>query len=275
LTEPRDPAAAGSTLEVLVDGLLLSTPPLVLVGVFLTPVPVRESLVFAYEAPTLATAFAANYVHFSVAHLATNVLGYLLLVAVAYLLCRFGGFGDLFRVASVGTLVAMPAALSLLNLAVPRPGSAFGFSGVVMSFYGVLCFALGRYAERRVVCARAALPRAVFFAAVGVVALVGAPTLPTRLGAGGAAFLAAAGHVAPAGRVRDVDWPSVLGDERRGGLLVAGTVLVATYPVAAFPADPTVGGTVVNLYGHFLGFALGFLAVWCLDLVRRVDGAVA
>lgn len=259
----------GRTARFLLDGLLLALPTAVLVGVFLAPVTVRRSLVFEYGDPSLVTALTANYVHFSLGHLATNVLSYLLVVTLAYLLSTYGGFGDLFRAASVAFLVGLAPALSLLNLAVPRPGTAYGFSGVTMAFYGLLCFSLGRYAERRVVGTRANLPQAVFLVAVALVGVVVGPSVPIRTGVAALALSAATLHVVSGDSLGRGDWAAVLGDETRGGLLVAGAVVVVASPAAAFPANPRFDGGVVNLYGHFLGFALGFISVWGTDQIRR------
>lgn len=270
----RDPVAArppvpeGATAaRALLDGLLLSVPPVVLVCAFLLPRATREALVFSYASPGVVTALSAAYVHFSVAHLATNVLGYLLVASVAYLQSRYGGFGGLFRAASVAFLVGLAPALSLLNLAVPRPGTAFGFSGVAMGFYGLLCFSLGRYVERRVVGTRAGLPAVVFFVAAAVAAVVVAPRLPV---AGVAVALAAVGVALSLRRGRaalhGVDWGAALRTEPHGSLVVAGVVLVVCFPLAAFPADPRLADGVVNVYAHFLGFAIGFLSVWLTDL---------
>jgi hypothetical protein len=44
-------------------------------------------------------------------------------------------------------------------------------------------------------------------------------------------------------------------------------VVFLSYPFVAFPSNPIGDGTVVNLYTHLLGFALGFISTYSLRIV--------
>ena len=257
-----------------VDLLALLAVPAVLVAVFTLPEATRRSLSFAYADPTVSSAFTAHYVHLGVDHLLGNLAGYGLLAGVGYALAVLGGHRRLFLTSFVTYLGAFPFALSALNLAVPRNAIGFGFSGVNMALAGLLpilwyCYARERFAISASV---AALP-AVFFALVGWIALLALPVSTegeglAGLALGGAGALLALLYAASSGvrlpRSIRKHAKSVASRSGYGDLLAVGAVVAVGYPVVGFPADPAAGGSVVNLYVHFLGFCLGFIAPFAL-----------
>jgi len=53
---------------------------------------------------------------------------------------------------------------------------------------------------------------------------------------------------------------------------VAGAVVLAVFPLAAFPTDPAAAGRVVNVYVHLLGYALGFITSYVTFALVGIDG---
>ncbi|MUV60636.1 hypothetical protein [Halobacterium sp. CBA1126] len=249
---------------LLRDCLALAVVPAVALAVFALPAGVRESLAFAYRDPTVATAYAAHFVHFDAAHLAANVLGYALLAGFGYVLAALAGHRRLFGVAAATYVLAFPFALSGLNLAVPRNAVGYGLSGVNMAFAGLLGLVLVAYAGRRVnERIRTRHAPGAFFAAVAVVSLVALPVDRTTVALAGVSASIAAVYAVSVWRT----WQSSVASrweatEGRAGWLdvgVLGAVAFFGYPFVGFPAPTPAAETVVNRYVHLLGFCLGFL----------------
>lgn len=269
------------------DILLIAAVPAALLAVFALPEPTRESLVFEYTAPSVRTAFAASFVHFDTGHLAFNLLGYALVVPTAYLLSAINKRHGRFRVVLVSLSLTCPVLLSYLNLAIARDGVGFGFSGVLMALYGYLPLALADHLETQFDIGeiRTVAPL-LFFSGLTVIA-----TLTLWLTATNPVSVPVRGIVVP---VRSVLVATLAGlvvalalvvllyvlsirdgttavratlrdaIDRPGHfeLAVIGGLLFVAIPFATFPLDPTVGNRVLNLYVHFLGYALGFIAVY-------------
>ena len=257
-----------------IDLLALLAVPVVLVAVFALPGATRRSLAFAYMDPTLLSAFTAHYVHLGADHLLGNLAGYGLLAGVGYALAVLSGRRRLFFSAFVAYLLALPFALSALNLAVPRDAVGFGFSGVNMALAGLLpilwyCYAREQFAPAASV---SALP-AIFFALIGWIALLALPVSAEGIGLAGLAIgvagailalLYAAGSGVRLPRSVREHAKSVASRPGYGDLLAVGAVVAVGYPVVGFPADPAADGSVVNLYVHLLGFCLGFIGPFAL-----------
>lgn len=242
----------------------LAAVPALLVGVFLLPEPIRRTLTFAYVDPSVVTAVTAHFVHFSVDHLLANVLGYVVLAGLGYVLAALGDCRRLFGVAAATYLLAFPPVLSVLNLAVPRRAVTYGFSGINMAFAGLLPVVLAVYAGRRL-DARIRVRHApvVFFAALTLVA-VSLPRSWVTLGLAAAATLGTAGYVGTAlSALRTAERADRSPSGPRSGwvdVFVVGVAAVLGFAVAGFPAVPARSGSVVNLYVHLLGFCLAFIA---------------
>lgn len=257
-----------------VDLAILFSVPILLVGVFTLPAATRQSLVFEYTDPTLVTAVAAPFVHLGAGHLAVNVLAYFVVVPVAYVLSVASGRRVRFLAAFFTFVLVFPALLSVLNLAVVRPTGGVGFSGVVMAFVGYLPLALADYLETQAdVGPSETVAPVLFFLGIALVAGLSVQSVQrdratVLLGTAGlilTAILAALLYwLSAPDRASDVT-RKVRGMARRPGnaelLAFAGVVFVAVFFVA-FPPAAADGTTVVNVYVHLLGYALGFIATY-------------
>lgn len=243
------------------DVVALAVVPVVLVAVFALPASLRSSLVFWYREPTLVTAYAANVVHFRLGHLLADVVGYVLLASAGYVLAVLAERRRLFLASALTYLLVFPPVLSVLNLAVPRNGVTYGFSGVVAAFAGFVPLALAMYTKRRL-SAGAWIRQApgVFLASLVVVATVALPD--SRIAMGATAFVVGATALYGASTLRRgliTTLARSVRDRRGwGDCFLLGIVVVFGFPFAGFP-QPQVSGAVVNLYVHLLGYCLAFL----------------
>ncbi|WP_241964435.1 hypothetical protein [Halorubrum sp. 48-1-W] len=112
---------------------------------------------------------------------------------------------------------------------------------------------------------------------IGTLALPASTELPGLVGPGvllGGVLLGALGVLStpPARRPSLRDGLGRVVDRRGfGDLFVGGAVLAVAYPVVGFPAEPSVDGSVINLYVHLLGFCLGFIGPYTLLAVGVFD----
>jgi len=249
-----------------VDAVAVGSVPAVLLATFALPPARRAAFVFSYADPTPVTAVTANFVHADAAHLGANLASYTLAVATAYGLLVLAGRRELFYVAFGAILLAFPLVLSVLNLAIPREGVFAGASGLAMAFVGVLPVALGAYLRRRFgIEAAPEVAGLLFLAGLALTALFAVP--------GGSAPLAAVASLGAVGYAvslyRDGLAPGAFAAPPAGffefGLW--SVVLFVGLLLAAFPADPAGEGAIVNVYVHFLGYALGFLSSYLTVLV--------
>jgi hypothetical protein len=246
--------------------IAVASVPVVLLGMPILPTDTERSSMFDFQNPGLGAAFASHFVHFTAAHRASNVLGYLAVTPLGYLLAVQSGRRRGFRVAYVTFVVAFSLALSALNLVVTRPGLTGGSSGIVMAFLGFVAFVLPEAVSRTVRTDVEAGLRSpwLFFFGLGLVAHLAGPGWLTGVAA--AAVLAGLLLFLPVATAVGRPAPSVV---RRAAtetgclwLGLSGAVVLVGYLVAAFPADPAVDAGVVNLYVPVLGFALGYLATY-------------
>ena len=262
-----------------IDLAFLVSVPLVLLGVFSLPMATRESLTFAYTDPTLLTAYTSAFVHLDSTHLLVNVGGYLLVASLAYLLSVLSGRRRRFLVAFAVFLAAFPIALSYLNLAVVRPSVGYGFSGVLLAFVGYLPIALADYLDAQfdIGPSRSIAP-ALFFVGLALSALLSVRSAVTY-GLAAAALLSALLYALPAferpGRLRS-NVRAAAGMAGHFELFAVGLLAFLAFVFVAFPADPTTGGSVVNLYAHLLGYALAFVATYAsVEVGLRLPGSGA
>lgn len=236
-----------------------------LVGVYTLPRPVRVDLALFYSAADYVPLFASHYVHFRLEHLLTNLLVFAVVEPLALVLSLHTADDWLFPVAVTTYLVVFPPVLSGLNLAVVRPHVAFGFgfSGINMAFLGLLPVVLFRYlgsVDERV---RPGDALGAFFVGSGIAAGLAVPIRWVSLGLV-AVSLAAAG-VSLYGLHRRAGGLDHLGERvrtnGRPSLVVTAVLLYPSVAVAGF-APSGQGGSVVDLYTHFVGFGLGFAAAY-------------
>lgn len=254
-----------------VDLLALLSVPALLLAVSALPPDRAAAFAFSYADPTPITAVTANFVHAGPSHLAWNLASYTLAVATVYGLAALADRRGLFYTAFGAILLAFPLVLSVSNLAVPREGVFAGASGLAMAFVGVLPVAFGGYLRQRFgVTAASEVAGLLFLVGLAITALFALPDGGHLLAV--AAAIGALGYAASLYRTG-----FTLGTFAAppAGFLEFGLWSVGLFVallVAAFPADPAAGGTIVNTYVHFLGYALGFLSSYLTVLVAAAEG---
>lgn len=245
---------------------------LVLVGLFALEPTTQRSLVFETGQPTLRAAYFAHFVHRQQFHLLGNVLVYLVVVPVTYLLCILGGRRQLFRVTFVMLFSIFPLVLSLMQLLFPRQREVLGFSGINAGFFGLLCVAWALYTGRHFFDEPS--PRyapALLFAVAGAVALITLPARAWRLEIAAASLALSLGYLAAWLASSGRPTPAAIheGFDRFGyaELAGAGFGLIVSYPFIGFRAVVTVETGVLDVYIHLLGFALTFMIVYAYEML--------
>lgn len=257
------------------DIVVLLAPPVVLLGIFALPSAVRAGLVFERTAPTLLTAFGAHFVHLQPAHLLGNLAVYALVAPTVYLLFLLAEARAEFLAVSATILLLFPFVLTGLDTLVLHRGTLVGFSGLAMAYTGVLPVAAFLLLDERTDVAVGLDDAPVFFLAG--MSLIAVRVAPGRNGLLIAVVVTAVALAYAARIGRALPWPSwtrLRGLLDRSGyveLVLATPVVFAVAILAAFPTDPVGAGTVVNLFGHLLGYSLGFLATY---VTVRLDRAV-
>jgi hypothetical protein len=280
--------------SAVLDVVLLVSVPAVFLGVASLSPATRASFAFRHTAPSLETAYVSSFVHLGSVHLAVNLAGYLVVVPVAYLLSVLSGHRRRFRVAFVSLVLACPFLLSYLNLAIVRRSVSVWFSGVLMALYGYLLVALATYLDERfdVGPDRTVAP---LFSFVGLTLItvltlaavssnpVTVPVQGVRVPVGPVLTATLAGLIVALALVVVLYGLSAVEDRRalarnlrravnENGYfelaVVAGAVFLAV-PVATFPVEPVVDGSVRNLYTHLLGYTLGFTGTYATVVVER------
>jgi hypothetical protein len=224
--------------------------------------------------PTVVTAFTAHYVHLTPEHLVGNIVGFLLLASLAYGLSLLGGHRRLFFVSMATFLFAFPFVLSGLNLAIPRNAIGFGFSGINMALFGYVAVALVTVVgDRFGVDDRRYLP-ALFLVSVGYVAANALPASVTSVGLVSVALAVSIPYGRSAGRHSAQSLRQTIGRVIEtpvyAELVAAAVVVLLGYPFVGFPT-PTPDGPRINIYIHFLGYALAYIVVYMSLLVDRSD----
>jgi len=280
---PRSSGTLGERIR-LADVALLGSVPAALGLAYLLPSATRRALVFDYTSPALSTAFASAFVHLDPTHLLVNVVLYVVLAATSLVLDLASGHRRRFYTAFPTFILAFPAVLAYLNLAVPRSATTLGFSGVAMAFAGYLPLALADYLDVRFDIGPATqLAPALFLSTLGLVSVLSVRAAFDLVG-GRAALLAFAASLGALRYALVVVERSdlrarcrgLLGTPGAAELTAVAAVLVFAVPFVAFPASPGRGAGVLNLYVHLLGYALGFLVPFVTVTTRRfVAGRVA
>lgn len=254
-------AKSEKLLSLIPVGVIMS----IIIGVFGLTESTRRTLSFAYADPSLRTAYTAPFVHFSATHLAGNVAVFLLVSGAFYALSRHTRTPWLFLSALVAALSIFPVTLSLLNLAVPRDAVTYGFSGVNMALVGFLPVAIGRYIEakrRRPIDTTLLL--AAFFLSISGIAMLAVPrsALTVAVGTAGVALsvLFGASFVRHERRLENSRdrWRASASDP----VVIVGTGTWILLLATAFPQTVAAGGSVTNVYVHFVGYALGFMTAY-------------
>lgn len=244
-----------------IDLLVLAFVPLTFIAAFALPASAKQGLMFVYTNPTLLAAFANHFVHLSVTHLLGNLIGYGLVVPTAYLLSVVSGQRRQFFIVFATFLLALPFALSALNLVFVRPRIGIGASGLIMAFVGYLPVPLTAFARSRLgVPASPTQSSGLFFLGLALVAYVAAPAtygMPLAVAAGlaGVLFLL---PVIEETTTEAVSLPGAGYTE----VAVFGMALFIGYPLVAFPRTVATSGSIVNVYSHVLGFCFGYIVTY-------------
>lgn len=255
----------------LTDLVILSLVPAALVVVYALPEATKRALALEYTTPTLLTAFTNHFVHLSLSHLVVNLLGYVVVVTLVYVLSLASGRRRRFFVVFVTFLLAFPLALSALNLVFARPTTGVGFSGIVLAFVGYLPLALLGFVDRHFEGPVDRLSSSwLFFAGIAFIAHVTVPGL-VGMGLTLAAILASVLVLLPVvekaslthlfeaiGRLRTPGYIELTG---LALLVFGGSLLIA------FPSEVTTGAGTLNVYTHTLGFSLGFVVAYVTVLL--------
>ncbi|MFB6090770.1 MAG: hypothetical protein ABEJ97_06890 [Halobellus sp.] len=251
------------------DVAFLGSIPLVLVGVFLLPKPVRLSLVLSYLRPTVLTAYTSHFVHLELTHLLSNLLVFLAVVPFAVLVSVRSDRRRQFYLVAFTFLTVFPFVFSGLNVLFPRPRIGFGFSGINLAFVGYLPHVLADRLDREgadlTPIADSFLPLS-FFVGTGLIAVrlglsirgtvplaAYAPLLAVGLGS----LFSIVVFASPIycrlhdgrGSLSDLFPPAV----------AFGSLVFVLMLVVAFPHVSLTDGRILNLLVHFLGFSFGYI----------------
>lgn len=235
-----------------------------LVGVYALPTSVKRELVFAYGTPTLLTAYTAHFVHFSVSHLAGNLAAFVLVAGTMYTLSARADGRRIFFAFGATLFIAFPVALSALNLAVPRDGVTYGFSGMNMALAGFLPVVIATYVERRLGHpVDGVILLTAFFSSIGYIAAIALPwSTPSNAIAAVAVSVAIGFAFQYGGSVRSGLSLTRRCLKRCGEKETLSFVGLGVWVVLlsmGFPETIASDGAVTNIYVHFLGYALGFV----------------
>lgn len=254
----------------LADLVAIAGIPAVLVGIFLLPMPVRRSLAFDTADPTLVTAFAGHFVHFSPGHLLGNLVGYAVIVPLTYVLSALAERRRQFRVVFLSLLLGMPFALSLVNWMVLGPGLAIGFSGILLGFYGYLPIVLYQYGTRYAEGSASTryVPFVFFFGVVSIAAVLANRALFSAVVAV-CALLIALVYLSVATDQVSIRGAGVLNRTGFAELGLVGGLLYLLYPLVAFPSNLVLGTRVVNVFAHFMGYSLTFISTYATAMFAR------
>lgn len=257
------------------DAAILLTVPLALVAIQFAGSPaLHQLLTVDSEQVTLLGWIGHWAVHYSTGLLLANLLGYALVVGVAYGLAWAQEERWWFRLSAGAILLVVPSAATLgsdLAFAHLRPGltyTARGASAVVAGLLGLLAVLFLGLLERRY-DTRAAVVGGGFLTVGVLLSLlvrVGSPSRATIGGVLGALALVLGFDITMRLRKGIHEAHTRINWRRLGGTLLAGAVVFVvtlSIAVALFPADPFHGSQITNVFGHAAGFLVGALiALW-------------
>jgi hypothetical protein len=247
--------------------------PAVLTLLFFIPVSLRESLAVDYTNPTALTAFMNAFVHLSLTHLSSNLIGYLLIVPIAYTLSAICDYRQRFYASFVTFVLLFPLALTVSQFPFVDAGIGLGFSGIVMAFYGYLPLAISDLvAERFGIDTQTNVAPLLFFLGFGIITVLSVSPVLGRT----TAVLMATGVLtavvvmlswyAMSIRTATTGFRAMLSDMWNVAgyfeLFAASVAVFLVFPFAMFPTELTSGMTIVNTYTHMMGYSLGFTVTY-------------
>jgi hypothetical protein len=207
---------------------------------------------------------------------------YMLIVPLLFALSVANQNRRQFYVVFLTFLFAFPFVLSYLNLAIFRPSAGFGFSGVLMAFVGYLPVALAEYLDGLFDIGPAdQTAPLLFLLSLGCISALNLPSvsmvssvlklgLVISVGIAMAAVLLYALELYNQQEASQSKLRTVFQTPGYFELALSAIVLLFAAQFVAFPPSPSLESGVLNLYVHFVGYALGFLVIFTtVELAER------
>ncbi len=238
------------------DLILISSIPIVLVLVFLMPSSVQEILTVNYENPFLLNFLTSAFVHSGVNHLAGNVVSYMVVITVLYLMCSLSGLKRNFRYFFLIFVFIFPFVLSGINFQLLEVETSMGFSGVDSAFLGFLPVVVFHYMDRKLDLDLGGSNSILLF-------LLGTEILVLIYAGLSTVFLVVLALIGfYSWRISQrADLNSLKESINRRGhfeLSLVGILLFLGMTFSLFPKNIVVGGKAVNILSHYSGYFLGF-----------------
>jgi len=260
----------------ILDFAVLLAVPVVLFIIYLQPEELKRAYTFYYLEPEIVTAFSNHFIHITTAHIASNLIGYLLLASVSYVLCVLSGRRQFFYVCLITFIFVFPFVLSALNLALPRDAIGYGFSGINMALYGLLAMSLAIFVIEQINSdLQTRNAPILFFIAMGIVAFIAVPPSAVTLGTMALCVAISSYYIrsmishTSVPTMRSVRW--LLSQSPAIDVVAFSFALFVFYPFVAFPGVSQGGDAIINLYVHLLGFCLAFISAYVFEQLLHVD----
>jgi len=129
--------------KILLDLIVISLVPLVLILLFNLPDDIREQLVLHHNYSNGYDILTTHFVHDEATHLKNNIIGYLIFILPLYFLLHWMNMRNLFYFFLLLNLIFMPLLLSFIWIPInififPQVPRNLGFSGINSAFLGML-----------------------------------------------------------------------------------------------------------------------------------------
>jgi hypothetical protein len=256
------------------DILLISIIPVVLTGVFLLPKPVQQGLMLDFQNVSVFNLFSYAFAHRGLNHFANNLVSYVTLVPLSYLLCVLGDEKKFFRYSWLTFVLLVPPVIALIELVSPvSPNSAAGFSGVASAFLGFLPISLVLFLRNRVSKSiQAAHALVLLLVVLGVTSYTYSGISASTVGTFAATMLLAAFYTYRTGvdefKRAFSDLAAMQGHLQ---LVLFAFLLFLATPRMIFPANISRAGGTVDIFAHYLGLILGFFLTLLYLLYRNAE----
>jgi hypothetical protein len=252
LTEVRTKPKRSDLLSIFAVAVVLSL-------VYLLPKPIQRSLMLDFADPTVLNLWTSAYVHRGFDHFSGNLVAYIVLISLNYLLLVLADERDYFRTVFFAFLLLLPPVVGVLNIVLIGRGTGAGFSGVDSAFVGLLVVSITIFTHKRI-SAKIGPNHGVVL--LLVVFAVITETYAGILGAVAILLVSAALAVYDASKIGYVELKNTATEltAMPGHFeltLLAGLVFLVS-PWALFPQAIAEEGAIVNILSHYLGFVFGF-----------------
>lgn len=249
--------------SMLKFGLLFIALPALLAAIETLPQTVQDSLTLHIESPTLWGAYLSNFVHGGTSHLVANIANYVLLMAVLLSLAIYADWKRELYLTTIFFLTVLPlivSAYSVWTLQGSGVVRTYGFSGIDAAFLGLLPVATFAFL-RREVSSNIRLHHSLVLVAVEM-ALILFGWGGLSISVIGLSVLAILGTGLLYWDTRG-EWGTLTDTPEYQTLLF---IAIAFFLILPFQNLVNVE-TGTNVYGHLIGFVVGFLFPSVLSLV--------